>query len=225
MNGLTPAAPRLQTEPTTFTPAIPPRQRGFVVSAFPVAWPSPLVRRSPHRRRGPRGRAKAVNRTARISPAVCNGCCSPRRHPSPLAALAFIPLLNEATPMIELNTSLNCAANRFDGKLRIESDAPFLGVDVLALLIGMADKDTGQLPTDLAGLQTVADRLDYLSFDCLSGLQGIGMILSAISLDTLPNESLNKLDKLIENLAALGMLANDYREAVTRDPRFPTIKP
>lgn len=86
MNGLTVNAPWWQTGFTTFTPALPPRQRGFVVSAFPssrltpvVAWPFP------NRRRGLRGRTKAVPRIARISPAVCNGSCGPRRHPSRVA--------------------------------------------------------------------------------------------------------------------------------------------
>ena len=48
MNGLTVNAPWWQTGFTTFDTAIPPRQRGFVVSAFPSSRLSPL-RRGPSR--------------------------------------------------------------------------------------------------------------------------------------------------------------------------------
>ena len=44
MNALTRPAPRLQTGFTTLYPALPPRQRGFVVSAFPLSWLSPVRR-------------------------------------------------------------------------------------------------------------------------------------------------------------------------------------
>ena len=93
MNGLTLYAPRLQTGFTTVHTAIPPRQRGFVVSAFPLSRFAPLTARpGSNRRRGLRGQTKAVL-TVRISPAVVYGSCGPRRHFFVWRALAFILFL------------------------------------------------------------------------------------------------------------------------------------
>lgn len=90
MNGLTLPAPWLQTGLTTFDTALPPRQRGFVVSAFPIVWLASLMTRpGSNRRRGLRGRTKTVS-TVRISPAVIDGSCGPRRPPSFVAVLAFV---------------------------------------------------------------------------------------------------------------------------------------
>lgn len=127
--------------------------------------------------------------------------------------------------MIRIKTSLNCSATAFNGAFRIDEYAdPFSGIDTLALVIGMADQETRQLPTDLDGLKTVVWRLNSLQEDCLFGLQGIGAVLSTAQLEGMPEEGLGSLGRLIGNLAALAVKANDYREIVTKDPRFPLLR-
>lgn len=127
--------------------------------------------------------------------------------------------------MQQIHTSLNCLDSALNGKLTLRPNAAFSGVNTLALLIGMADPTTRQLPTDPEGLKAVAYRLDYLMNDCLDGLQGIGAVLSTAQLEGMPEEGLNALGRLIENVAALAGEVNEYRKRLARDPRFPKLRP
>ena len=69
MNGLTLPVPQLQTGFTTFVPALPPRQRGFVVSAVSIfRLALVLARLVLNRQRGPRGRTKASARVRESAP-------------------------------------------------------------------------------------------------------------------------------------------------------------
>ncbi len=125
--------------------------------------------------------------------------------------------------MQQIHTSLNCLDAALNGKLTLRPNAAFSGVNTLALLIGMADPTTRQLPTDHEGLKAVAYRLDYLMSDCLDGLQGIGAALSAVQLEGMPEEGLNALGRLITNVAALADEVTEHRERLASDPRFPGL--
>lgn len=127
--------------------------------------------------------------------------------------------------MQQIHTSLNCLDAALNGTLAFRPDAAFSGLNTLALIVGMADPTTRQLPTDPAGLKAVAYRLDYLMEDCLEGLQGIGAVLSAAQLEGLPEAGLNALGRLVYNVVALASEVNEYRERLACDPRFRSLQP
>lgn len=86
MNGLTVNAPWWQTEFTTLNPDLPPRQRGFVISAFPSSRLSPLQRGlSRIGGAGLEGELRRSPGSRESAPPLIHGSCGPRRHPSRVA--------------------------------------------------------------------------------------------------------------------------------------------
>lgn len=122
--------------------------------------------------------------------------------------------------MTTINTTLNSYATRPDGTLRLEPNALFAHVAPLALLIGMAHRDTHQIPTDLAGLQDLEMMQGLILDDCLEGLQGIGALLGAAERESLSDSDMEAVGRLISNIAALGLRAKEWRRQIALDPRY-----
>lgn len=125
--------------------------------------------------------------------------------------------------MTLINTTLNGVATRRGGQLEIPLDAGFASMAQLGLLLGMADPETRQLPTDLQGLKDAARRMDGLLEDCLDGLRGIGAVLGAARTEGLTENSLGGIGRLIENVAALAQAVSEGSGQLTRDPRFSEV--
>lgn len=127
--------------------------------------------------------------------------------------------------MTTINTTLTGYATRCEGQLEIPPDAGLASLAPLGLLLGMADPETRQLPTDAYGVKQAARRLDFLLEDCLDGLQGIGAALSTATLEGLSEEGLSALGRLISHVSALALVVKEGREQIERDPRFPFLQP
>lgn len=126
--------------------------------------------------------------------------------------------------MILINAPhLNGIATR-NGRLEIPLNAGFASMAPLGLLLGMADPETHQLPTDIQGLKEAARRLDFLLEDCLDGLRGIGAVLDAAQVEGLAENSLGGIGRLIENVAALAQAVKENGERLALDPRFPKLQ-
>ncbi|KAB2922685.1 MAG: hypothetical protein F9K25_19145 [Candidatus Contendobacter sp.] len=107
-------------------------------------------------------------------------------------------------------------------RLLIKPWDAFSSMNTLALLVGMIDPITHQVPTDIAGLKIVASQLDKAMADYLSGLQGIGALLRAAHPEGMTEQGLYTVGRLTDNLTAQVSEISSYRDLIALDPRFPS---
>ncbi|MBT9098766.1 hypothetical protein KFZ76_13735 [Methylovulum psychrotolerans] len=116
-----------------------------------------------------------------------------------------------------IKTDLRTTTTDNKGNIYFGAEKGFCGVFKMGVILGSGDPHSRRIPTDEKGLQDIKLRLGNTLSDCLSGLSGIGSILSAVNPDLMSAGDLDKIGSVIKNLALLGTEAQGYIEDVETD--------
>ncbi len=101
--------------------------------------------------------------------------------------------------------------------LDIGRNKAFSSVFDLGFALGCQDRIDGSLPTDETGLHIIKEQLEEMTLDSLHSLAGIGALVGAANLKDLMKEDLENVGIAINNLAKLGIEAQNHVESIEMD--------
>lgn len=116
--------------------------------------------------------------------------------------------------MSEIKTNLRTATTDDQGAIELGGNRAFWGVFTMGLLVGSQDPSSKQYPTDAEGLRRMQDSLAGMTFECLSGLSGIGALMGAAKLQNLIEDDLENIGTLIRNLSLLAIEAQNHIDTI-----------
>lgn len=119
--------------------------------------------------------------------------------------------------MSTIKTDLRTAATDEQGNLKLSGTRAFAGVFSMGLILGSQDPHSKRFPTDEKGLQNTKEQLESMAFECLSGLAGIGALISTANPEYLTKNDLERIGLAINNLALLGIEAQGHVESIEID--------
>jgi len=119
--------------------------------------------------------------------------------------------------MMRIKTILLNKTTDEQGDIENLNNGAFSGVFNLGLVLGSEDRETRCYPTDEEGLDTLKNSLAEMSYQCFSGLSGIGAFIGAANLVDLGGKDFQNLAMAITNIADLGVEAQSHIEGIEMD--------